>query len=220
MTPKKKAFVFDLNGTMIDDMNYHITAWYRILNDLGATISLQETKLQCYGKNEELLERIFPGRFSAIEKSNMAFEKEKQYQETFRPHLKLIDGLDGFLKSAYQAQIEMAIGSAAIPYNIHFVLDGLNLQHYFSAIVSADDVTESKPNPETFLQCAAKLNTAPADCIVFEDSPKGVEAAARAGMQCVVITTMHTKEEFANNNIIEFIDHYDEALFNRLVNQI
>ncbi|MFL5811894.1 MAG: NIF family HAD-type phosphatase, partial [Flavisolibacter sp.] len=76
-----KAFLFDLNGTMIDDMNYHIGAWHRILNDLGAGISLEKMKEECYGKNHELLERIFPGRFSFAEKDRMSYEKEKQYQE-------------------------------------------------------------------------------------------------------------------------------------------
>ncbi len=213
----RKAFLFDLNGTIIDDMSYHIQSWYQILNNLGATISMEETKLQCYGKNEELLERIFPGRFGVEEIKEMIIEKETKYQENFRPHLKLIDGLDVFFEETYEAKIKMAIGSAAIPFNINFVLDGLHLHKYFDAIVSAYDVVESKPHPETFLKCAEMLQMSPENCIVFEDSPKGVEAAARAGMQTVVITTMHTKEEFYNDNIICFIENYHH-LFNKLIN--
>ena len=191
-----KAFLFDLNGTMIDDMDYHIKAWHRILNELGADLSIERVKAECYGKNHELLERIFPGRFSEDEKNKMSIEKEEQYQQEFRPHLKLLPGLNAFLEKAKADNIKMAIGSAAIPFNIDFVLDGLNIRHYFDAIVSADDVKESKPNPETYLKCAAQLNILPADCLVFEDAPKGVEAAANAGMDCVVLTTMHVKEEF------------------------
>lgn len=194
---KKKALLFDLNGTMINDMKYHIVAWHRILNELGANLSLEKVKEECYGKNDELLERIFPGRFTEAEKKKMSFEKEKQYQEQFRPHLRLLPGLDQFLKQAYASKIFMAIGSAAIPYNIDFVVDHFQIRHYFGAIVSADDVRISKPDPETFLICARKLNVDPADCIVLEDAPKGVEAAARAGMKAVVITTMHKEEEFA-----------------------
>ncbi|MCH5687829.1 HAD hydrolase-like protein [Niabella sp. W65] len=88
-----KAFLFDLNGTMIDDMEYHIKAWYRILNGLGAGISMEKAKEECYGKNHELLERVFPGRFSFDEKNKMSVEKERQYQEAFRPHLQLLAGL-------------------------------------------------------------------------------------------------------------------------------
>jgi beta-phosphoglucomutase-like phosphatase (HAD superfamily) len=124
--------------------------------------------------------------------------------------------LDEFLEQAYESKIKMAIGSAAIPFNIDYILDGLHLHKYFPVVVSAYDVVESKPHPETFLQCAEKLNVAPEDCIVFEDSPKGVEAAARAGMKAVVITSMHTKEEFTNDNIICFIENY-QGLFNKLV---
>ena len=211
-----KAFLFDLNGTVIDDMEFHIQSWYQILNNLGATISYEETKLQCYGKNEELLERVFPGRFTAGEISAMIIEKETRYQENFRPFLKLIDGLGEFLERVYGSNIKMAIGSAAIPFNIDYILDGLQLRKYFPVVVSAYDVVESKPHPETFLQCAEKLNVAPEGCIVFEDSPKGVESAARAGMKAVVITTMHTKEEFNNDNIICFIENY-HGLFDQLV---
>jgi beta-phosphoglucomutase family hydrolase len=207
---KYKAFLFDLNGTMINDMHYHIRAWHRILNELGAPISMERTKEECYGKNQELLERIFPGRFSEKEKNSMSQEKEKQYQEEFRPHLQLISGLELFLKKSKEAGIRMAIGSAAILFNIDFVLDGLHIRHYFDAIVSADDVTYSKPDPETYLQCAHKLGIAPKDCLVFEDAAKGVESAANAGMDCVVITTLHSPDEFSHyHNIIQFIKDYD-----------
>ena len=213
----QKAFLFDLNGTMIDDMEFHIRAWHSILNGLGAHLSYEETKLQCYGKNHELLERTFPGRFTLAEKDAMSIEKEKQYQEAFRPQLKLIDGLDVFLEEAKQAAIPMAIGSAAIMFNIDFVLDGLNIRHYIDAIVSADDVSTSKPHPETFIKCAAQLGVAQADCIVFEDSPKGVESAAAAGMKAVVITTMHEEHEFAaHTNIIRFIPNYKGLSINDL----
>ena len=90
----------------------------------------------------------------------------------------------------------MAIGSAALPVNIQYVLDGLQINHYFNAIVSAVDVQVSKPDPATFLSAAAKLGVNPSDCIVFEDAPKGVESASRAGMKCVVLTTMHQADEF------------------------
>ena len=191
-----QAFLFDLNGTMVDDMSYHIKAWHRIFNELGAAFSLERTKQECYGKNHEILERIFPGRFSEGEKNKMSIEKEIQYQKEFAPHLRLIDGLQEFLEKAAQQKIKIAIGSAAILYNIDFVLDGLNILHYFDAIVSADDVLRSKPDPETYLSCAKLVGVDPTNCIVFEDAPKGVECALNAGMQAVIITSMHRADEF------------------------
>jgi beta-phosphoglucomutase len=214
------AFIFDLNGTMIDDMHFHNTAWHSILtDDLGTEISMEEVKLQMYGKNSELLARIFgDNHFTAEEANKISVKKEERYQKEFYPHLKLIDGLDKVLEQAKKQNIKMAIGSAAIMFNIDFVLDNLHIRHYFNAIVSADDVTTSKPHPETFTKGAELMGVNPFDCIVFEDAPKGVEAARNAGMQCVVLTTMHEKEEFSDyDNIICFIKDYHDPEMQKLL---
>jgi beta-phosphoglucomutase family hydrolase len=207
----EKAFLFDLNGTMIDDMEYHIKAWYRIFNENGADISLQKMKEECYGKNEEVIERVLPGKFSAEEKSRIGFEKEKQYQLEFKPYLQLLPGLQDFLQKSREQNIKMAIGTAAIMFNVDFVLDGLDIRSYFHTIISADEVKKSKPDPETFLLCAAQLNVDPENCIVFEDSPKGVECALLGGMKTVVLTTMHEAWEFEKfNNVLMTVKDYTD----------
>ena len=218
MSSTKKAFLFDMNGTMIDDMDYHIIAWHRILNELGAGITLERMKAECYGKNDELVERMLPGKFTQKEKERMSVEKERKYQEEYRPKLALLPGLHEFLDKARASKITMAIGTAAIMLNVDFTLDGLNIRSYFDVIVSADDIKASKPDPETYEKCAVALQMAPTDCIVFEDSPKGVESAARAGMKAVVITTMHTAEEFAayDNVLLIIADYHDSRLNNLL----
>jgi len=209
-----KAFLFDLNGTMIDDMDYHVRSWHRILNSLGAGITKEQAKAECYGKNHELIERIFPGRFSTAEKDRMSFDKEKQYQAEYKPSLALLPGLMDVLVNAKQRNIKMAIGSAAIMFNIDFVLDGLNIRHYFDVIVSADDVSKSKPDPETYLKCASILGIDPQDCLVFEDVPKGVESAHKAGMKAMVLTTMHENQEFNHlDNVLGFHEDYTTMLF-------
>jgi len=216
---KPKAFLFDLNGTMIDDMEFHATAWASILNDdLNAGLSYADVKREMYGKNSELLHRIFgAGHFTVERENELSIEKEKRYQSAFKEHLRLIDGLDSFLEKSSALSIKMAIGSAAIPFNINFVLDNLDLRSYFGAIVSADDVATSKPNPETFLKCAEILGVKPSDCVVFEDAPKGVEAAENANMPCIVLTTMHDKEDFATyKNVIAFVKDYNDPVLAQL----
>lgn len=204
-----KALLFDLNGTMVDDMHYHIKAWHRISNELGAALSMEAVKAECYGKNAEVMERIFPGRFSQEEKNKISIEKEIQYRAEFKPFLRLIDGLDLFLEKAKAKGWKMAIGSAAIMSNVDFVLDGLQIRHYFDAVISADEVTNSKPDPETFLRCAAAIGADPSRCIVWEDAPKGVESALNAGMKSVVLTTMHEAHEFSQYpNILLFTRDY------------
>jgi beta-phosphoglucomutase len=218
---KAKAFLFDLNGTMINDMPYHIKAWHKILNDLGAALSYERVKEECYGKNSELLERIFPGRFSDTQKSEMELEKEKAYQTAYGPDLKLIEGLDFFLKESHEAGIKMAIASAAILFNIDFVIDGLHIRHYFDAIVSAESVEISKPHPETYLMAADLLQAVPEDCIVFEDTPKGVESALNAGMRSIVITSLHQKDEFTSYpNVIRFVKDFAELRSENVLQQV
>ncbi|HLZ89799.1 MAG TPA: HAD family phosphatase, partial [Puia sp.] len=147
----------------------------------------------------------------------ISMKKEKNYQAAFKPHLQLIKGLPALLEKTEKQGIKMAIGSAAIPFNIDFVLDNLHLRHYFNAIVSADEVAISKPHPETFLLAAQLLNTAPNDCLVFEDAPKGVEAALRAEMPCIVLTTMHEKEEFRRYpNVLRYIADYTDPSLDEL----
>ncbi len=208
-----KAFLFDLNGTMIEDMSYHINAWHNIFVRLGADYTLQQSQEQCYGKNAEILERIFPGKFSDTEKKKIGDNKEAIYREEYKPFLKLINGLDDFLASAKKQHIKMAVGSAAMKLNVDFVLDNLNIRHYFDAVISGDDVENSKPDAETYLKCATALNVLPQECLVFEDVPKGVESAANAGMQGVVITGLHGQEEFKDfDNVVRFIKNYEGLL--------
>lgn len=215
-----RAFIFDLNGTMINDMEYHTRGWWYTLNDvLGGHFTWDEVKPQMYGKNQEVLARMFgAGKFTDEEMDRLSIEKEKRYQQEFLPHLQLLPGLSEFLEKTYEAGIPMAIGSAAIPFNIDFVLDNLNIRHYFKAIVSADDVTFSKPHPETFLKAAQLLNVEPTECLVFEDVPKGVEAAQNAGMNAVVLTTTHQTEEFETfKNVLHFASDFTDGFFNSLL---
>lgn len=172
-----------------------------------------------YGKNPEVLERVFgKGKFTSEETEQYSMQKERDYQGSFKLHLKLIAGLEDFLEKTKEQNVKMAIASAAIPFNIDFVLDNLHVRHYFDAVISADDVKTSKPHPETFLKAAEALGVDPKDCLVFEDAPKGVEAAKNAGIKCVVLTTAHEAEDFGeHDNVLFFVrDYRDERVLELL----
>jgi len=220
MRNKKLTFLFDLNGTIIDDMHFHTKAWQKLFNeDLGANLSWEEVKQEMYGKNPEVLERVFgKDRFTAAEANDWSMEKERRYQEEYLPHLALIKGLGEFFEKAHDKGVKMAIGSAAIPYNVDFALDNLDIRKYFSAIITADNVKISKPHPDTFLLGAEALEAEPEDCIVFEDAPKGVEAARNAGMKAVVLTTAHPREDFEQyDNVLAFIADYEDPFIKGLI---
>ena len=214
-----------MDGTVIDNMEYHFKAWRRIVDELGGKLDDQALRKQLYGKNEEVLRRIFgDNAFSQQELEDISERKEEYYRALYKDHIQLIAGLHEFLESAYQLNIPMALGTASYIRNIDLVLDTLNIRKYFKAIVSAGDVTKSKPDPETFLLAAKRLNMPAANCIVFEDVPKGVEAAANAKMNTVVITTQHKAEEFDGcSNVLKIIPDYaglePKDLMQRLTNK-
>jgi beta-phosphoglucomutase len=205
-----KAFIFDLNGTMIDDMRYHEMAWHGVLvNELKASLTIEQVRLQMYGKSSEMFERVFgKGKFSKKEIDEISERKERRYREEFIPDLKLIDGLQKFLDDAKAKGIALAVGTAAPKLNVDFVIDNLSLGSYFPVIIGAADVEESKPHPEVFLKAADRLGILPGQCVVFEDAPKGIEAAARAGMKAVAVTSYHSAEELKNENVLFMIDDY------------
>lgn len=205
-----RALLFDLNGTMVHDMPYHTRAWHQIFVSLGVDISYEDTKKECYGKNEEVIERVMPGVYPLEIRTEMGWKKEALYRREFEAELGLIPGLHDFLRQYRTQEKQMAIGSAAIRENVDFVLDGCDIRSFFDIIVSADDVSKSKPHPETFLLCAQRLGVDVNQCVVFEDTPKGVECAVNAGMHTVVILTTHEQQEFEVYSpwIVDYIHDY------------
>lgn len=214
----KRTFIFDMDGTMVDNMMVHHRAWQRKLAALGLHLTLEEVRQSIHGINEEILERLFGDRFSPEERRRIAWEKEAEYRDIFLPELKLVPGLDTFLQSAHQAGILMGIGTAAPRENVQFVLDHLHLRPLFGSVIDASQVTKGKPDPEVFLRVATELGAEPADCIVFEDSPTGAEAARRAGMKAVIITTTHTAGEFAHfEHVVRVISDFEEVRVEELL---
>ncbi len=205
------AFIFDMDGTMVDNMMVHHRAWQRKLAALGLYMDLEEVRQQVHGINEEIIERLFGGRFTPEERRRIAEEKEAEYRQIFLPELKLVQGLERFLQQAAAAGIPMGIGTAAPPENVRFVLENLGLEPLFPAVIDSTLVQKGKPEPEVFLRVAQALGVPPGQCLVFEDSPTGSEAARRAGMPAIIVTTTHTAQEFAGApHILCTIRHFDE----------
>ena len=206
---KIKGFIFDMDGTMIDNMMVHHRAWQQKLSAYGIDWSLEEVHEKVHGVNIELLERLFGDRFTMEERIQISKEKEAAYRAIYQPEIKLIDGLLDFLEAAKLANIPMAIATAAPPENAYFVLENLPISTYFKALFHSDDVTRGKPDPQVFELAAAALGLPLQDCLIFEDSLTGAEAAHRAGCQAVIVTTTHEQSEFSNyNHIQHFIKHY------------
>lgn len=202
-----KAFLFDLDGTLIDTMPWHFKTWQMVVKELGSPLQGDELMNQLYGNGAELMNRLIPGRiFTEEEAKTIVDAKEERYRTLYGKQITVLEGAREFLEQTLMKQIPMGIGTASNQANIDFALDKLDLRRYLSAIVGADDVQLSKPHPETWLKLAAELNTPPEHCIVFEDAPKGVEAALAAGMKAVAITGHFSANDFGNyENILQIV---------------
>ncbi|TWI83133.1 HAD superfamily hydrolase (TIGR01509 family)/beta-phosphoglucomutase family hydrolase [Lacibacter cauensis] len=217
---KTKAFLFDLDGTLIDTMPAHFKTWQLVVKEMGSPLEGEALMNQLYGNGAELMHRIVPGRtFTEEEARAIVAAKEERYRALYGNEITVLEGAREFLELALQKNIPMGIGTASNQANIDFALDKLDLRRYLSAIVGADDVQLSKPHPETWLKLAAELNTPPEHCIVFEDAPKGVEAALAAGMKAVAITGHFSANDFGEyENILQIVPalnvlNIDELLY-------
>ncbi len=204
-----QALIFDMDGTMVDNMMAHHRAWQRKLRSLGMDMELEEVRQKIHGVNEEILLRLFGDRFDEEERRYHAQDKEAEYRRVFIHELQLLDGLPDFLKAIREASLPMGIGTAAPKENVDFVLDNLELRDWFGAVRHAGDVMKGKPDPEIYQQVAEGLNMPVQECVIFEDSPTGAEAAYNAGSPVVIVTTTHEPSEFSHlSNVLAFIEDF------------
>ncbi|WP_332684693.1 HAD family hydrolase [Bosea sp. (in: a-proteobacteria)] len=204
-----KALIFDMDGTIVDNMRFHDDAWERWYGGHGLPFERATFSAQTAGMAiPDIIGPHFPGA-DVAELDRLAEEKESVYRETYRPHVAALTGLVGLLDRARSHDVPMAVGTAAAPPNIALILDTLALRERFTTIVSPSQGYRGKPHPDMFLAAAERMGVAPGDCIVFEDAPNGVEAARRAGMRAVAILTMLDAGAFAGfDNVVASVKDF------------
>lgn len=218
MTNQTRAFLFDMDGTIVDNMSFHTKSWVEFFARRGRTIDPDEFFLSTAGRHgREIIRTEMGAELPDDEVAVLNQEKEAVYREMYGPHRKTVEGFDAFIKDAQAAGVKLAVATAAQTSNVEFTLDGLDLRKEFETVVSAADVPRGKPHPDVFLEAARRVGAEPADCIVFEDAPLGVEAARRAGMRCVVLTTTLPAASFASfDNVITIVDNYSSLSIDTL----
>jgi beta-phosphoglucomutase len=182
------AFIFDLDGVIIHSMPVHNQAWERYLSDLGIVVDAIEPRM--HGRrNDEIVRDFFGEGLSENEISTHGAAKEALYRELMQPQLRqsLVPGIEEFLQR--HRGTPMGLASNAEPANVDFILDGAGLRSYFQAIVDGHQVDRPKPHPDIYLRTAELLKITPENCIIFEDSAAGVEAARAAGARVVGVMT-------------------------------
>jgi kojibiose phosphorylase len=180
------AYIFDLDGVLVDTAELHYRAWRRLAHELGFELSIEQNeKLKGISRDESLSIILGIGGISAgpSERERLAARKNAWYVESLAGlgPTDALPGAIGFLHAAREADIRIALASAS--KNAPLILSALGMEGFFDAIVDGNSGCKPKPAPDIFLQAARLLNTPPASSVVFEDSAAGIEAALGGGFR-------------------------------------
>lgn len=184
-----KAVLWDLDGTLVDSGDCHWRAWRETLRAEGIDLSYRQF-LDSFGqKNDRILTAWLGARATPATIRRIGDAKEAMYRRfAAEEGLEPLPGAAEWVERLHAEGWRQAIASSAPAENVRVMLDVLHLDRFFDAIVSAEDVTAGKPDPQVFLKAAGRLSVAPGASVVVEDAAAGIEAARRAGMKCVGVS--------------------------------
>ena len=195
MRSAQKGVIFDMDGVIINNNDWHVKSWMEYARRRGIALTEAEFPTRVFGKtNEEILALEYPDA-SPEQLFAWSLEKEALYRDMYRPHFRLADGLLAFLDFLKKNQIPIAVASNAPLVNIDFALDEGQIRHYFDAVVYPAIIAKPKPAPDAYLKAAELLGLEPAQCFVIEDSPTGLQAAVAAGCRAIGITSTFPETE-------------------------
>jgi beta-phosphoglucomutase-like phosphatase (HAD superfamily) len=197
-TPPPFTAIFDWDGVVIDSEDYHREGWERLAREIGQQLPEGYWANTFGRKNADVITEVLKWNLQRSQIIYLAERKEALYREVVMERgLQPLAGIPEWLDVLAGAGIPCAIGSATVRANIDLSLGLVGASSFFRIIVTAEDVTKGKPDPEVFLKAAALLGASPGTCVVFEDSLPGLEAARRAGMIRVGVATTHPAEVIA-----------------------
>jgi beta-phosphoglucomutase len=199
---RPKAIIFDMDGVIVDSMPYHFLAWYEALRPWGIRVSCFDVfsrEGERWDKTmKDLLKqsKIMPSR-KILQKIFLARQKIfKKYFKRF-----IFRGVGIFLNCLKKQGYRIGLATGTPAHEIKKILPG-KIKNLFDCIVAGNQVKKGKPHPETYLKAAKALQALPGECLVVENAPLGIEAAKRAGMFCVAITTSLPKEYLRKADLV------------------
>lgn len=201
-----QALLFDLDGTLIDSMPHHHNAWIEWHRRHDQPMDEASFFAATAGRaNAEIVADMLP-QVPETERLALIEEKEAIYRELARPGLELIGGAAELAAEARSQGRKLAVCTASGLLNMQLAFERFGIAEWIDTVTSPADGLRGKPHPDIFLEAARRLGVAPADCVVFEDAPLGIEAARRAGMRAVALTTTMPREAFeAFDNVIAIV---------------
>jgi beta-phosphoglucomutase-like phosphatase (HAD superfamily) len=198
-----RAIIFDFDGVVADNEPIHCAMFQQVLGEIGIFLSKEEYYSDYLGYDDKgcfaavLEARGKPAPKAVID--DLVVRKGVAYMDYIRTRLTIFPGVPAFVRDA-ASRYRLAIASGALRQEIEFILEQIGIRKEFEHIISSEDVTQGKPNPEGFLHALEALNRANPDgcrailaeeCLVIEDSIPGIQAAHRAGMKVLAVTNTH-----------------------------
>lgn len=192
---KAIAFIFDMDGVIVDNAEHHYKAWEEFCKREGLPYARGASRYWFGNTNREILRKVYGRELDDEEVKAKGEAKESIYRELIADELAPVKGLKPLLKDMHMEGYQVALATSAPTENVEFVLGRLGIRDAFDPIVDASGVIEGKPSPEIYLKAARLLDKDPAACLVFEDAIAGIRAARSAGMKVVgLITTLDAHE--------------------------
>lgn len=194
--------IFDMDGVLVHSYQPHFESWRVTAREYGRDLTEADFARQFGRTSREIIRSLWGESLSDDQIRAFDERKEVVYRELIREDIPAVPGVQDLLVALHEDGAKIAVGSSGPMENIDLVLDGLKIRRYFAAIVSGKDVARGKPEPDVFLTGARRIGVVPARCVVVEDAVPGIQAAHRAGMKCIALTTSHPRERVAEAEYI------------------
>ena len=180
------GYIFDCDGTLADTMPLHYRAWKRMVKENGGEFPAELFHRLGGKPTEAIIELLNAHHGLNITDIPEATERKEEYFLELIAEVQPIEPVLLIARRLHRT-VPMAVASSGYRKYVELTLDAIGVRHLFDTVVCAEDYARGKPHPDPFLEAARRLNVPPADCLVFEDSPAGVQAAQAAGMQYVFV---------------------------------
>jgi beta-phosphoglucomutase len=193
--------IFDMDGVLIDSAEPHLESWRRLAEECGGSVTREQFAATFGRQNRDIIPILF-GEVSEDRTQVLSERKEEIYRDLVRERPPIVPGAVELVCGLKEAGAGLAVGSSGPMANVKLVVGAMGVGELISVIVSGDDVSRGKPDPQVFTVACERLGLAPGRCVVVEDAPAGVTAARAAGARAVAILMHHPADAFDGADLI------------------
>lgn len=205
----QQCVIFDMDGVICHTNPHHVVAFEAFFDKYQIPYTQEEFEEHMYGKhNGYIMTHFFKRSVAGEELAKLEFEKEAMFREIYKDKVETIPHYLKFLEELKSRGFKTAVATSAPRANLDLIITTLQIKDKMDSLLSSEDVTHHKPDPEVYLKSAERVGVSAADCVVFEDSFSGASAAINAGMKVVGVLSTHTKEQLPPCDF--YINDYSE----------